>query len=624
MGIFMRAIPIFFLLITLCLIGCEPTAPAIPDTKSTKTYDIEDESPEAGGPGFTGKDWDNFSENPPEFSDPNAQKGGTIRMGINTFPVTIRFLGKDSNYVLNSMIRDLLYESLLKLHPNTLEYLPSLATHWQILRDNKTFRFRLNPQARWADGRPVTTDDVIASWQFHIDESLESLYITKLYQKFKKPVAESKYIFHITATELNWRLFMNFAVDMTIYPAHILSKLTGATYLQEYENQVMVGSGPYEMPLEMLERGKKIVLLRRANYWGMEEKYNRGLYNFDRIELLVEPDVKKSFEQFQNYELDIYVVNEAARWVNDTNFPNIQRGLIQKRKIYNKCPQGFNGIAFNMRRAPLNDVRVRNALVLLFNREKLIEQYFYKEYAALDSYFAGSVYANPSGPKYRYDFEKAVKLLGEAGWKHKTKDGILVKDRKLLQLTLVCSPSLSKRGIFKTYQEDLKKAGIQLQIQGVDPQEQAKLLRKFQFDMFFVAWSGSPFPDPEDSWESSLANKEDSNNICGVKLETVDKVCRNYSRMFIQRQRVAALQELDKILMKHHPYALGWGSDAHRILFWNKFKYPPGCISKTGRHYDALWMWYTDFENARKVEQAIAETGISFTAGEVEDKYWLK
>jgi ABC-type transport system substrate-binding protein len=104
-------------------------------------------------------------------------------------------VGPESNTVLNYfVINRLVYEPLLWLHPTTLEFIPALATHWQISPDKMTYRFRINPNARWSDGEPVVADDVVATWTLIMDKGLQAPMDQLVFEKFEKPVAESKYI----------------------------------------------------------------------------------------------------------------------------------------------------------------------------------------------------------------------------------------------------------------------------------------------------------------------------------------------------------------------------------------------------------------------------------------------
>src|SRR4029453_2670387 len=85
-------------------------------------------------------------------------------------------------------VQSLVYESLLGLHPTTLDYIPALATHWQISPDKTIYRFRIDPNARWADGVPVTAEDVVASWSLMMDKGLQDPAMPLIYGKFEKPV----------------------------------------------------------------------------------------------------------------------------------------------------------------------------------------------------------------------------------------------------------------------------------------------------------------------------------------------------------------------------------------------------------------------------------------------------
>ncbi len=604
-------------LVFFWLPGCKEEASSVKQpVEEAVTFDEENISAEAGGSGFSGVDWED-NRQCEIFSNPNAKKGGMLRVCIPAFPLTIRTTGKDSNFTINGIMREMLYESLLKLHPNHLEFIPSLATHWQILRDSKTFRFRLNPKAKWSDGTPVTTKDIIATWQLLIDPKIESPYMNQIFQRYHKPVAESKYILHVTAKELNWQLFLNFAA-MTIYPSHILKKLDGAAYLKEYNNKAIPGSGAYSLSLDDANAKQKLVFQKRKDYWGENEKFNKNLHNFDTVEFIVEPDEQKAFDRFKKGDFDVYEVHVAKRWVKETDFEEVQRGLIQKRKIFNQQPQGYSGIAFNMRRSPFDSIQIRGAFVYLFNREKFIEDFFFNEYEPLDSYFPSSIYANPKNPRYRYDFEKAVSLLKEAGWHQKNEEGWLVKEGKILEVTFLCPPSIQPL-LEKIYQVDLKKAGIKLNFQASKPE----LTAKREFDMVFVSWSGLAFPNPESSWASNLADVP-SNNISGLKMEKVDRICEAYRKMFLQRQRVEALNELDSILMEQHPYALAWGINCRRLLFWNRFDYPENYLSRTGSFWEIMSLWAFDEEKNQKIAEAIKEPKMKLPVGETNQTYWQK
>ena len=351
-----------------------------------------------------------------------------FRQSMPNFPGTLRILGPESNSWLNFMIAAMTYESLLGQHPTTLEYTPALATHWQISEDQMTYRFRINPNARWADGQPVTAEDVVATWKFRMDEGLQAPFQRLTWGKFEEPIAETKYIVSVKSLKVNWRNFLYFS-GMAILPVHVLKEVDGATYLEEYNFKFLPGTGPYHVLEEGIDKGNSITIQKRDNYWAAGHRLNVGLNNFDQVKEIVVRDDNLEFEMLKSGDIDNLYLLKAQRWVEELDFDHIQQGVVQKRKVFNHSANGIQGLAFNTRRAPFDDVRVRKALFHLFNREQMVEKLMYNEYMLMHSYFPAGMYENPDNPKILYDPELALELLAEAGWKERDSNGAPGQER---------------------------------------------------------------------------------------------------------------------------------------------------------------------------------------------------
>ncbi len=177
--------------------------------------------PSKGGKGFKGEGWETNTDFD-LIGDPKAVKGGELKHGnMSDFPSTLRYYGPNIT-AWNQMVNAMVYETLLGLHPTTLEYIPALATHWQVSPDKMTFRFRIDPNARFSDGTPVTSEDVVATWKLLTDKSLQDPAQTLIYSNFEPPVAESKYIVSVKAKTQNWQNLLYFGNSMLILPAHVL------------------------------------------------------------------------------------------------------------------------------------------------------------------------------------------------------------------------------------------------------------------------------------------------------------------------------------------------------------------------------------------------------------------
>lgn len=552
----------------------------------------------------------------------NAKKGGTMKFSETSYPPSLRTVGKNSNSVFNSMLEGLCYEGMLDLDPITFEYAPNLAKRWGIAEDQVTFYFELDEKAHWSDGKPVVAEDVVKTWELYTDPGIEDPFSVDYWNKYEKPVAISPQIVMVRSKQLNWRAFMSIGF-MTILPGHIISKIDGKTYLKEFQNKLMPGSGPYAF--ESSKVNEEIILVRRRDWWQQDAEKNTGYYNFDRLHFIFIQDDNLVKLRFKKGELDWVTINVAREWHQEfipAMLPELAYGYIQKRKVFTHRPIGVSGIAFNMRKQPFNDIRIRKAIAHLYNREKMMDKLFFNEYEYLDSFYPNSPYANPDNPKIRYDPDKAVALLEEAGWLQKNRDseGWLIKDSKRFELSLNYVQKSSER-ILTIFQEDLRDIGIKLNLKQVTWATDIKEVGERNFEMSSRAYGGLLFPNPESSMHSKFADKKNNNNIWGFKNARVDEICEQYPRMFAPKERIKAVREIDGIASREHLYAFGWFAASTRLLYWNKFGMPDYVLSKTGDQRSIASLWWFDDEKNRVLQNAI-EKRTRLDRGPAEIRWW--
>jgi microcin C transport system substrate-binding protein len=285
--------------------------------------------------------------------------------------------------------------------------------------------------------------------------------------------------------------------------------------------------------------------------------------------------------------------------------PQLANGWIQKRKVYTHRPIGVSGIAFNIRKPPFNDIRVRKAISHLYNREKIMDKLFFNEYEYLDTFYPNSPYQNPDNPKIRFDPEKAVELLEEAGWLQKNRDaeGWLVKDGKRFELSLNYTQKSSER-IYTIFQEDLRDVGIKLNLKQVTWATDIKEVGERNFEMSSRAYGGILFPNPESSLHSKFADQNNNGNIWGFKNARVDEICDQYPLMFDPGDRIKAVREVDGIACRDHLYALGWFAAHTRLLYWNKFGMPDYILAKTSDQRSIVSLWWYDEARDKALQEA--------------------
>src|SRR5262245_45601946 len=176
--------------------------------------------------------------------------------------------------------------------------------------DKVTFRFRIDPNARFNDNTPVTADDVVATWKLYTDKSVQDPLRNALYSKYEPPVAESKYIDRVKSKEEGWTGLYYISV-LPVYPAAAMKGITGAQYIREYNDKMLPGSGPYMVTAADLDKGNAVHIRRRKDYWAEKYRRNIGTANFDEIREVIVRDPNLEFEMVKRGDLDYQQVRRA-------------------------------------------------------------------------------------------------------------------------------------------------------------------------------------------------------------------------------------------------------------------------------------------------------------------------
>ena len=578
----------------------------------------------ASGLGYQTYKWDKKIDKT-YFGDPKAKKGGTLNYIHSLFPRTMRVIGQNSSQVLNSRtIEALCYEGLLGQHPTTLDFIPRLASHWLISEDKMLFKFRINPDARWWDGNPVTAEDVIATWDLRMDETILSPSEQIAYGKFERPIAESQYIVSVKAKSVNWRNFLYFSI-MPLHPSHILKDLDGTAFLEEYTFSVIPGTGPYIINENNIKNQESYTFDRRDDYWDKDSPFNRYKFNFDRVKVsAIKDNDALQYEKFKKREQDIFNVNRSRRWIEETDFEATQKGWMKKQRVFSEKPAGTSGYYFNMREWPFDDKRVRYAFCYLYDREKMNREMYYNEYGMMNSLYSGTVYENQNNNPFKYNPEKAIELLNEAGYTQRNKNGWLVHEKtgKVLSFEIVIQKT--SEYMVTPVQQMLKEYGLDMQIKFMDYNTMIKNVNARKFNVCSLAYSGLIYPNPEGSLRSELADQNDNNNVWGFKSDRVDELLDEYDICFDQKRRIEIIQEIDGLFSDAHPIAFSIARNYSRMMWWDKFGYPEWMLSRyVGEFWDAFYYWWIDDAKEKTLELAMEQEN-ELPLLPIDMKYWPK
>lgn len=477
-----------------------------------------------------------------------APVGGTFTRNLGGEPPTLHPITSTDFYA--DRVQQYVLDTLARRNPETNEFEPRLAEKWEISKDQKTYTFFLRKDAVFHDGKPVTAEDVKFSFDAIFEPAYKAVHLTPYYEGISKVEVVDATTVRFYAKDSYFQNFISM-VEMNIIPKHVYGDVEKSKKM----SKTLVGAGPYM--LEKFDKGQRIVLTRNDKWYGFNSKEWKGSFNFKTIVLRFVKEDAVSFEMIKKGELDFedmtaeYYVKKAegAPW-GQTVFKN---------KIENKSPKGYGFVGWNFRRDIFQDKNVRVALAHLMNREEMNKKFRYgMSDLATGPTYKMSEYASQKVKPFLFEPETAAKLLAKAGWKDSDKDGILDKKINGKKFDFRFSLIYSNKDIekyFTLYKEDLKKAGIDMELKYLEWNSFLKVLDEGSFDAAALAWSGSFEWDPKQIWHSSNAIPGGSNFIA-YKNQEVDRLI-DQARMEPNKQkRMDQLHKVYELIAADAPYAL--------------------------------------------------------------------
>lgn len=564
---------------------------------------------------------------PPDFThfdyvNPDAPKGGEIVLSaIGTFDSLNPFIIKGTPAIGSGLI----YETLLtnSLDEPFTEY-GLLAESVQVPEDRSWVAFKLREEARWHDGKPVTVDDVIFSFEALTTKGNPGFraYYADVVKAEAAGPRTVRFTFKEGIVNRELPLIMG---QLTILPKHDFeTKAFDETTLEP-----PIGSGPYR--IETLEAGKFIQFRRVQDYWGKDLPVNRGHYNVDAIRYDYYRDATVQVEAFVSHEFDFRAENNSKVWATAYEGPMVQSGVLVKELIPHQIGTGMQGFVFNTRKEKFADPRLRRALAYAFDFEWTNANLFYGQYTRTKSYFSNSELASEGLPEgqeleileafrgrvpdevfttvfeppttnaertLRTNLKTAQDMLSSAGYQ--TVDGALIDSSTGKPMTiefLLVAPAFER--IVGPVVQNLKKLGVTADIRIVDSAQYQKRVEDFDFDMVVSGWgqSQSPGNEQRNYWSSATADVVGSRNLAGIKDPAIDELIEQLISAPDRATLVAATRALDRVLLWGHYVIPNWHISGFRLLHWDKFARPE-VLPKYGMGFPDTW-W---------IDQAKAET----------------
>jgi peptide/nickel transport system substrate-binding protein len=553
-----------------------------------------------------------FSHMP--YVNPDAPKGGRLTWGaLGTFdslnPLIVKGLAVQQ-------IRTYVLESLMTRgndEPFTLYGLLARSVETDDARSYVIFR--LDPGARFSDGAPVQADDVLFSWALLRDHGRPNH--RQFYSRVAKAEALDPLTIRFDLAGANDRELPLILGLMPILPRHAVDVAT----FEETTMTGLVGSGPYRVGA--VKPGASVTLIRNPDYWGRDLPINRGLWNFDEVKIDFYRESNGQFEAFKRGLYDFRVETEPLRWHDGYDFPAARNREVVRDTIKTGMPQPSEFLVFNTRRPVFSDVRVRQALTLLFDFEWINRNYFFGLYSRSAGYFAGSelsAYARPADQpelsllrpfasriaadildgsyrlpatdgsgRDRTTLRNALKLFTEAGY---MLDGTVLRQRATgtpLSFEILTTTRDQER-IALAYAQDLKRAGIAASVRAVDPVQFDQRRLSYDFDMIQNRWDQSLSPGNEQSFYfgSEAATIPGTRNYMGATDPAIDAMI---AAVLAARERpafVLAVRALDRVLISGFYAIPVFSAGEQWITRWNRIE-QPSTIALTGYLPECWW-----------------------------------
>ena len=492
--------------------------------------------------------------------------------------------------------------------------------------DRNTWRFGIRPQARFHDGTPVTSRDVVFSFLTLKEESHPTISTTL--RDLTEAVAIDERTVEIR--------FSGDQSAQSILSAANIPVLSAVYYdTHEFDNgslDVPLSSGPYRPG--RFEAGKFIDFVRVEDYWARDLPTARGLDNFDALRLEFFADRQAGFEAFKKGDIVYREEFTSKTWAQEYNFPAINDGRVVKTTFPSEKRPIMQAWAVNQRRSKFDDIRVREAINLCFDFEWTNEKIFYSAYERSQSLFQRSEFVATGLPdeaelvllepirdmvppaafgeavlqpvsdgsgRDRQLLRRAIKLLTDAGWARQ--GTVLQKNGERLSVEVMIRSPIFER-LLLGFVENMRRVGIDASIRLVDPAQFQLRLDEFDFDMVGYAVSFEATPTAETlrtMFAPQTANRSGSQNLPGVNAPVYEKLLDYVEQAKNRTELVTAMRALDRVNRARLDWIPNWYSANHRVAYWDMFGFVD---PKPDYEWPVERLWWRDEEKATKIGKA--------------------
>lgn len=528
-----------------------------------------------------------------DYVNPNAPKGGAVTFAaIGTYDNFNRFAQRGVSAAGAGEI----YDTLMVPSEDEIEVnYPLIAERIEVSGDYSWIIFHLNPKARFWDGKPITAEDVVFTFNKFLTEGVPQ------FKQYYKDVSRVKVLgprqVRFNLAKGNKEMVISLG-NLRILPKHYWESRN----FSEPAVAVPLGSSAYRVT--DFKMGQYVTYERVKDYWAKDLPTKKGLHNFDTIRYDYYRDDTVSFEAFKAGEYDLRQEHTSKNWATLYKGVNFDKGYIIKEEIPHEIPQAMQALVYNIQRPVFQDPRVREALAYALDFGWLNKNLFYNQYTRTRSYFQNTMYEAKGLPgkeeleilrplkdkipprvfteeyqppktdasgNIRGQIRKAMALLKKAGWEVKNKIMTNLKTGKPLEFELLMYQQSMER-VMIPIQKNLDRMGVKMKIRLVDTTQFVNRLRGRDYDMISQGYSANSYPGSNLKivWHSDYIDH--SYNAAGVSDPAIDALVTAIGE--VQEDTEALLhygRALDRVLQWNFFVIPEWHISSFWIARWDKF-----------------------------------------------------
>ncbi|MNO19676.1 Oligopeptide-binding protein AppA precursor [compost metagenome] len=466
--------------------------------------------------------------------------------------------------------------------------------------DGLWLRFYLDPRARFADGTPITAEDVRYTFE---------LLMTQGSLKFRTQFADVNNVEVESTRQIRFDFKSNenrtLPLDLASLPVLPEHWWKGRDFANGGGFEPPLGSGPYRVG--RVDNGRSITFERVPDWWGKDLPVNRGRYNFDRFSIEFFGDTDVARQVLRGGGFDYNREFSATGYSIGYDSPALSDGRLQKAHLARQALQSAQGFVFNLQKPMFQDRRVRQALALLWDFEWSNRQMMRNVYIRQQSFFSNSLLAARELPDagelklleplrgqvpdevFSQVFEapktdgtgfirdkqmQALALLEAAGWKPQG-DHLVNAQGEPLSFTFLNAQNGFER-LLLPWKRTLAQIGIDLQIRRIDSSQYLNRLMARDYDMIVTGYPVTPSPGLElyNYFGSQAANDPGSNNYMALQNPAVDQLLTGLVKAEKQPDMVRHAHALDRVLQWNYYWIPNYYPPGTSTVWWNRFGIP--------------------------------------------------